>query len=320
MNRWVAVATNLPPPFGERVSAIAADRRSGASALTRLAVEILIDAHGTGAGAVDAVACALCNAQPAMGSVWNAAAMSVGADGLPRVQRLDQQVRRAPRALARVFADLLLTRNESPGAVAGPLVVATVSASASVRVCLEALSERIELQVICAEARPLMEGRRLAADLAAAGISTTVCTDAGIGAVIAATGMRLEAVVVGADVVAPRWFVNKCGTRQVIEVAAGLGVPNYVVASRDKFVQGALADEIRPRDGPPEEVWEHPPRGVTVRNPYFERVPVELVANFVTDAGLLGPAAVEDLCRSVVSRSDSDRLAQMVRQARADGL
>ena len=204
--------------------------------------------------------------------------------------------------------------------MAGPLVVATVSASASVRVCLEALSERIELQVICAEARPLMEGRRLAADLAAAGISTTVCTDAGIGAVIAATGMRLEAVVVGADAVAPRWFVNTCGTRQGIEVAAGLGVPNYVVASRDKFVQGALADEIRPRDGPPEEVWEHPPRGVTVRNPYFERVPVELVANFVTDAGLLGPAAVEDLCRSVVSRSDSDRLAQMVRQARADGL
>ena len=219
-----------------------------------------------------------------------------------------------------MFADLLLTGHEGAGSGSEPLVVATVSASGSVRVCLEALSERTELQVICAEARPLMEGRRLAADLAAAGIPTTLCTDAGIDAVIATTGLRLDAVVVGADAVAPRWFVNKCGTRQVVDVGAGLGVPSYVVASRDKFIHEALVDELRPREGPPEpeEVWEHPPRDVTVTNPYFERVPVESVANFVTDAGLLGPASVEDLCRSVVGRSDSARLARMVRHARGE--
>lgn len=319
MNRLVIVAPNLPAPFGERVGAIAADHLSGASALTRVAMQILIDAHRAGASTVGAVACALCDAQPAMASVWNAAAVAVGDGGLPRIRRLDQQVRRAPRSLARVFSDLLLTGHEGDGSASEPLVVATVSASGSVRVCLEALSERTALHVICAEARPLMEGRRLAADLAAAGIPTTLCTDAGIGAVIAATGPRLEAVVVGADAVAPRWFVNKCGTRQVVDVAAGLGVPSYVVASRDKFIDDVLVDELRPREGPPEEVWEHPPRGVTVTNPYFERVPVELVATFVTDAGLLGPASVEDLCRSVVGRSDSDRLARMVRHARGDG-
>ena len=169
-------------------------------------MEILIDAHRIGAGAVDAVACALCAAQPAMASVWNAAAVAVGADGLHRLRHMNQGVHRAPRVLARVLTDLLLTRGEGPRAVSAPLVVATVSASETVRVCLEALSERTRLEVICAEARPLLEGRHMAADLARARIPTTLCTDAGIGAVMAATGPTLEAVVVGADAVAPRWF------------------------------------------------------------------------------------------------------------------
>ena len=297
------------------MDAVADDHLSGASTLTRVAVEILIDAHRAGTGTVDAAARALCAAQPAMASVWNAAAVAVGVDGLRRLQRLDQQVRRAPRVVARVLTDLLLTRSKRPSGPSDPLVVVTVSASASVRSCLEALSERIRLRVICTEARPLMEGRQMASDLAAAGISTTLCTDVGIGAVMAATGPQLEAVVVGADAVAPRWFINKCGTRHVVEVAAGLGVPSYVVGSRNKFIDESLAEELRPNHGLPEEIWEHPPKGVTVANPYFERVPVDLAAMFVTDAGPLGPASVADLCQSVVKGADSVRLAHIVRLA-----
>ena len=91
----------------------------------------------------------------------------------------------------------------------------------------------------------------MATDLVADGISTTLCTDVGIGAVMATTGPQLEAVVVGADAVAPRWFINKCGTRHVVEVATGLGVPSYVVATRDKFIRETLADELRSNQGPP---------------------------------------------------------------------
>ena len=310
------MAADLDPALAARVDVVAADHLSGASSLTHVAMEILIDALRAGAGTVDAAACALCAAQPTMASVWNAAAVAVGPSGLDRLQRLDQQVRRAPPILARVLTDLLLTRSERQYAESRTLVVATVSASASVRVCLEALSERTSLHVICTEARPLMEGRQMATNLVDAGIPATVCTDAGIGAVMEATGPQLEGVIVGADAVAPGWFVNKCGTRHVVEVAAGLGVPSYVVGSRDKFIRDTLADELGGSQGPPEEVWEHPPPGVAVANPYFERVPVELAAMFVTDVGPLGPASVSELCQSVVTRSDSDRLAGIIRLAR----
>ena len=259
-------------------------------------MEILIDAHRAGADVVDAVA--------------------VGADGLHCLQRLDRQVQRVARILARVLTDVLRPRGAGLSAVSRPLIVATVSASATVRVCLEALAERTRVEVICTEARPLMEGRQMAIDLVAAGIPTTVCTDVGIGAVMAAVGPQLEAVVVGTDAVTPRWFVNKCGTRHVVEVAAGFGVPSYVVGSRDKFIGQTLADELRPNEGLPEELWEHPPPGVNVANPYFERIPVELAAMFVTDAGPLGPASVSELCQSVVNRADAARLAGIIRLAR----
>ena len=310
------MAADLDPALAARVSAVADDHLSGAATLTHVAMEILIDAHRAGVDVVDAVACALCAAQPAMASVWNAAAVAVGADGLHRLQRLDRQVRRAPRILARVLTDVLLPRGEGPSATSRPLIVATVSASATVRVCLEALSERTRVEVICTEGRPLMEGRQMATDLVTAGIPTTVCTDVGIGAVMAALGPQLEAVVIGTDAVAARWFVNKCGTRHVVEVAAGFGVPIYVVGSRDKFIGETLADELRPNEGAPEEIWEHPPPGVKLANPYFERVPVELAAMFVTDAGPVGPASVSELCQSVVNRADSDRLAGIIRIAR----
>lgn len=306
---------DLDPTLVARIDSIAGDHLSGASLLTRKAVAILVDAHRAGADTLHAAASALCLAQPTMGSVWNAAALAVGKGGPTplRLQGFSMQLDRAPRALARVLTDLVLTRQEKPAAVTQPVVVATVSASESVRHCLEALSEQVRLKVICAEARPLLEGRQIATQLAAAGIATTVCTDAGIGAVVAATGAQLEAVVVGADAVAPRWFVNKCGTRNLVDVAASVGVPSYVVASRDKFVDTTLAEMLRPTQGPPDEVWEAPPQGVGVVNPYFERVPVESVATFVTDIGPVGPGSVSELCQSVVSREDSIHLAHLVR-------
>jgi translation initiation factor 2B subunit (eIF-2B alpha/beta/delta family) len=48
--------------------------------------------------------------------------------------------------------------------------VVTVLVSSTVRVCLEAFVEHLRVEVICAEARPLMEGRQTATALGAAGL------------------------------------------------------------------------------------------------------------------------------------------------------
>jgi methylthioribose-1-phosphate isomerase len=119
-------------------------------------------------------------------------------------------------------------------------------------------------------------------------------TDAGVGAALDHT----DAVLLGADAVAPRWFLNKVGSAALAAAASSRGTPVYLVAGRDKFVppqlEAALTIEMHPAD----EVWDTPPPGVVVRNAYFERVPLDLVTALVTDAGLLTPDMVEEACRA----------------------
>ena len=58
-----------------------------------------------------------------------------------------------------------------------------------------------------------------------------------------------------------------------------------------------LAPYVMPREGGAREIWDAPPPGVVVRNPYFERVPLDLVLAFVADGGIM-PAndVAESLC------------------------
>ena len=38
------------------------------------------------------------------------------------------------------------------------------------------------------------------------------------------------------------------------------------------------------------------PAGVTVRNPYFERTPLDIVTAIISDIGVLGTGMVPDVC------------------------
>ena len=312
MNWSFIMFPDLDPLILARLVAITSDRMSGAMTLGRRATRLLIDVSDEDKKAVDSVAVALCMGQPAMAPVWNAAAVAVGSGGVDGLKILCGKSNRASQSLSRIFRELVMSSNLKTD-VAVPLVFATVSASDSVRICFEALSERTKIRAICAEGRPRMEGRHMATNLTTVGITTTICTDAAIGEVIAASLPQVEAVVVGADAVAPQWFLNKCGTRQLFELAVSLGVPTYVVASRDKFIHEALVEHIPTNSGPSQEVWQDTPTGVHVENPYFERIPIELVATFVTDVGSIGPASAQDMCRSTIDSAGASRLASLVR-------
>ena len=215
---------------------------------------------------------------------------------------------RAPSVIARLFSDLLLTGRAERGSAS--LTLATVSASGTVRACLDQVARRTALRVICGEGRPVYEGRGLATYLAGQGVPTTVCTDAALAAVVARATPLVDAVLVGADAVTPRVVINKCGTQALVSGAALLGVPAYVVAVRDAFVGGAGAELLSPGEGPGAEVWEDPPAGVRVVNPYFEPVPVEMFAAFVTEAGPVGAGLVGDVCESRLSGADLERLRE----------
>ena len=273
--------------FGERVRRIAANRESGASELAVEVVAALLEAielHGP----MLSVGRALLKAQPSMAPVWNAVRAALPADAVA-FRRYAQQVARAPAVLTRNAAGLLLTEPDDT-----ELTLVTLSFSGTVLLALQNLAQRCRLQVACADGRPALEGRRMAEQLAAAGIAVTHYTDAALGHAIAGA----DAVVVGADAVSPDWFLNKCGTRMLAAAATQQGVPVYVLATRDKFLSRPVASRLEVREEAAAEIWSTPPAGVTVRNPYFERTPLDLVSAVVSDVGVLGAALVPDACPS----------------------
>ena len=105
-----------------------------------------------------------------------------------------------------------------------------------------------------------------------------------------------DVVLVGADAIAATWFLNKTGTRMLAAAATQQGVPVYVVAGRDKFVGREMAERLVIRSGEPGEVWDSPPQGVDVRNPYFELIPLDLVTAVISDVGILGTGMIPDVC------------------------
>lgn len=294
----------MTPELARRVARVRADNRSGASAVAVEAIAILTDARRSSPEMVDAVAAALCRAQPAMASVWNAAALALRPDGAAALVRYARRLTRAPDALARVAAGTLRaghTKGET-------LSVATVSASRTVYGVLTELAGRGPLRVLCAEGRPLFEGRDLAAALAANGIGTTVCTDAAVGSLAASAHL----VVVGADAVADRWFLNKCGTHQVVEVSASRGLSVYVVATREKLVHPGLAPSLRVSGGAAAEVWDGAPPAVEVANPYFERIPVDGLAGVITDTGVIDVDSLPSATASILTGDDVERLISVI--------
>lgn len=279
--------------FEDRIARLAADRESGASEILDEALEILRDALTTEAD-VRAIARAVCRAQPSMAPIWNASIAALASVEDPeRFNTFTHRVARAPGALTRFTLECFEG--------SGPLRVVTISFSRTVVGALEALSMTRPLRVICSESRPALEGRRLASRLAAAGIPVTCFSDAAIGHALGA----VDAVLVGADAIAPEWFLNKSGTRMLAAGALQQGVPVYVLASRDKFVSHAVAGRLIVADHHPAEVWSDPPAGVVVRNPYFESTPLDLVASVITDAGILGAGMVPDVCEAIARDTPS---------------
>ena len=282
--------------LNRRIDALAADRTTGASGIVAKALDILTAAKASDIDPRE-VTKALCLAQPTMASVWNAAAAALS-DDPTRLTQFAEQVRRAPHAIARYAAAQFAEETSDR-----PLHLVSISCSGSVVVALKAIRAARTVRVSCAESRPALEGRRLAAELVAAGIPVTYFSDAAIAdalgsadPAVAHTPGNADAVLVGADAIAATWFLNKTGTRMLAAAATQQGVPVYVIASRDKFVGRELAARLVIRSGEPAEVWDSPPDGVDVRNPYFESIPLDLVTGVISDLGILGTGMIPDVC------------------------
>jgi len=159
-------------------------------------------------------------------------------------------------------------------------VVMTHSISSTVRnVFLELKRAEAHNHVIVTESRPGDEGKILAKFLAEIGVKTTYITEAQIDLWMPKT----DKVVLGADTVLPDGSViNKCGTNLMALSARYHGIPVYVCA--ETFKQSANNDyELEKMD--PAEL-NLGIAGVNVSNTYFERVPAELITEWINERPL----------------------------------
>lgn len=149
-----------------------------------------------------------------------------------------------------------------------------------------------EPRAIVGEGRPRFEGRRAAAELAAAGIPVWLVADAALPLLLSQT----HQVWIGADAVTDRGVVNKIGSFAAALAAREHSRPVYALAGRRKFLP-ASSGALRIVEMPPEEIWEAPAEGVQARNVYFELVPLELLRGVVVEDAVLGPTESAQLAR-----------------------
>jgi len=163
-------------------------------------------------------------------------------------------------------------------------VILTYSNSSSTRNALLTLKDCLH-SVIVPEGRPINDGRLLATTLAAAGIPVTVVTEGQMGWWV----RQVEAIVVGADTVAPDGAVyNHMGTATLALVAREHAIPVYSLTHTIKVALYDRSEDMR-EENDPAEVWANPPPGITVRNPTFDRTPASQIT-VLTERGILNDA------------------------------
>jgi ribose 1,5-bisphosphate isomerase len=199
----------------------------------------------------------------------------------------------ATRAAARTAAELV-TRDEA--------WIATLSLSGMVLEAFRELQRRGRRpRALVAESRPKLEGRAMAAALAAEGIPVWLVADSALPMLV----QQAAGVWLGADAVTEHGILNKVGSYTAALAAREHGVPVHAIAIRRKLVPGATP-ALTIAEMPPAELWDAPPAGVRPRNVYFEIVPLALVRGVVVEGEVLGPT---EIAVAVADRALPDELA-----------
>jgi translation initiation factor 2B subunit (eIF-2B alpha/beta/delta family) len=273
--------------FRARIDAIGDDVSSSATAILMRALELLQDVGASRPDELLDVSDALRRAQPSMAGFWTMSErLRLASDPVAEIAGFRREVTRAPGRISREASSLILLR--TPERARLPVRLVTCSSSAAVEQTILEVARREPVVVCCAESRPALEGRALAARLNDAGVAVDLYTDAGVSAAVPAA----DVVLVGADAIGPEHFINKVGTAALCTRALACGVPGYVLAGREKRLRRSVFDSLAIRDGPADEIWREAPTGIRRRNPYFERVPWACVTTVITDVGAFEPSAL----------------------------
>lgn len=157
-------------------------------------------------------------------------------------------------------------------------VVTFSHSSLAVRLLVER-RERIT-ELLISMASPMNEGLAAADRLAKAGIAIELATDAALPGMI----RRGDLVIVGADSVTERYFINKCGTLPLLLAARAAGAVSVVVFERFKRTTSRKIQSA-PGRHPSKEIAPIRYRFARIENLYFEKIPIAYADWLLTGDG-----------------------------------
>jgi translation initiation factor 2B subunit (eIF-2B alpha/beta/delta family) len=145
-------------------------------------------------------------------------------------------------------------------------------------------------KVMLTEGRPMNEGLRVAKELADDNIDVTVLVDAAMKRAVA----ECDLILIGADTFSEERVVNKIGTYAIALLARESKKPVYCFTTSNKYLPPNV-NQPREDNHDPTEVWPEAIKGITIKNTYFESIPMELITDVITELGPFKPAALSVL-------------------------
>jgi translation initiation factor 2B subunit (eIF-2B alpha/beta/delta family) len=285
--------------IAQRLQRLQTDNTSGASTLLEHAIDILETfatqhtSHDRDEfrAALEAMVHALLAAQPAMAPLINLANQALlscpGTLAPPLAcQQLQQMLRRCRDSTRQSTAALC---QQALAILPPQATVLTYSNSATVIAALHHAHTRGRVQrVILSESRPAYDGRPQALALLAHRMTVEFSVDMALFDRLP----EVQVLLVGADAVFPHGLVNKVGTRPLAQLARHAGIPLFSLCSSGKFLPAAAAPLVQFADHPGQEVWPDAPPGLSIRNRYFETIPLSLFTGIISEHGIYAPAAL----------------------------
>jgi translation initiation factor 2B subunit (eIF-2B alpha/beta/delta family) len=180
-----------------------------------------------------------------------------------------QRERMADSMISRSFAALRTTGD-----------VLTISNSSTVAsVLIDTVDRGSDRTVVVMESRPGSEGRVLARRLSESGIGCQLVADT----MVCEAAERCGCAVCGVDCLVPGYVVNKVGTMALALACREAEVPLHALTSTAKFVGTDISDLMKSRGMA---------GGCVARRQVFERAPLRLFTDIVTEKGSLRPEAI----------------------------
>ena len=128
----------------------------------------------------------------------------------------------------------------------------------------------------------MYEGRNLARELAKLGLPVSLITDAAVTPFIAESSL----VLLGADLVTESFVVNKVGSFPIALLADRFEIPLYTVSELSKCMRAKVVRDFDV-ERPQKELWSKIPKGIDVKNVYYEATPLDLFQGVITEQGIM---------------------------------